>query len=500
MPVWLSEHEYATLRAACAQMLPSGEGTPGAEEAGVADYIDGFLGAFSFDPPRIWAGGPSSGRKGGVAGFATFHRLSAAGRAGLAHAASRARRGCPSASSTGRSSGLQERYREGLAALGADFTEVDGREQRRRLRDNEAFCELLWEHCCEGMYGAPEYGGNRDARRLGLHRLRGRRAAARLQRRRGVAAMTRRAPSSSAPGPGGATAAEVLTRAGWSVVIMEKGRNHLLDPDDLTKPAADYSNDEIKFVSRYFLGPDPLVEPRAFRRSADEGEHTHVGEVNSIPTTVGGGGTHADGKVPRFREEDFGLLLDLRARRTAPRSTTGRSTTPSSSRTTPRSSGPSGCRAGRARTPLPPGAPGPTRCRPGAPMYGAVLSSAAAEKVGLHPYEAPTAANSIAYDGRPACNNCGFCAFFGCPIHAKGDPVALLTKAMATGRAELMAETYVSRIITAGPAGHRRRVHRTRRGRRTPGRPSSSSWRAAPSRRRASCCSPGWTTRRSAST
>jgi choline dehydrogenase-like flavoprotein len=109
-------------------------------------------------------------------------------------------------------------------------------------------------------------------------------------------------------GPGGATAAEVLTRAGWSVVIMEKGRNHLLDPDDLTKPAGDYSNDEIKFVSRYFLGPDPLVEPRAFRLSADDGEHTHVGEVNSIPTTVGGGGTHADGKVPRFREEDFGMF------------------------------------------------------------------------------------------------------------------------------------------------------------------------------------------------
>jgi len=77
-------------------------------------------------------------------------------------------------------------------------------------------------------------------------------------------------------GPGGATAAEVLTRAGWSVVIMEKGRNHLLDPDDLTKPAGDYSNDEIKFISRYFLGPDPLTEPRAFRRNAAEGEHTHV--------------------------------------------------------------------------------------------------------------------------------------------------------------------------------------------------------------------------------
>ena len=42
-----------------------------------------------------------------------------------------------------------------------------------------------------------------------------------------------------------------------------------------------------------------------------------MGEVNSIPTTVGGGGTHADGKMPRFREEDFALLSHLRAQRGA---------------------------------------------------------------------------------------------------------------------------------------------------------------------------------------
>ena len=240
-------------------------------------------------------------------------------------------------------------------------------------------------------------------------------------------------------GPGGATAAEVLTRAGWSVVIMEKGRNHLLDPDDLTRPAGDYSNDEIKFISRYFLGPDPLVEPRAFRRNANEGEHTHVGEVNSIPTTVGGGGTHADGKVPRFREEDFRM-----------HSTYGPQ--PDEDGRGPlvqdwpldydelepfyaeveRAIGVAG-REGA--NPFAAWRSGPYPMPPGPPMYGALLSSAAAERVGLHPYEAPTAANSVRYAGRPACNNCGYCAFFGCPIHAKGDPVALLTKAMATGRA-----------------------------------------------------------------
>ena len=112
-------------------------------------------------------------------------------------------------------------------------------------------------------------------------------------------------------GPGGSTAADVLTAAGWSVAIVEKGRNHLLDPDDLTRPASDYSNDEIKFHSRWFLGPDPLVEPRTFRTSEEDGDRVHVGEVNSVPTTVGGGGTHADGKVPRFMPGDFRLLSDL---------------------------------------------------------------------------------------------------------------------------------------------------------------------------------------------
>jgi gluconate 2-dehydrogenase alpha chain len=250
-------------------------------------------------------------------------------------------------------------------------------------------------------------------------------------------------------GPGGSTAAEVLTRAGWSVVIMEKGRNHLLDPSDLTKPAADYSNDEIKFISRYFLGPDPLIEPRAFRRSAEEGEHTHVGEVNSIPTTVGGGGVHADGKVPRFREEDFRLLSDYGPQEGAHVDDwplTYDELEPYYAEVE-RAIGVSG-QAGA--NPFAAWRSGPYPMPPGAPMYGAVLSSAAAERVGLHPYAAPTAANSVVYDGRPACNNCGFCAFFGCPIHAKGDPVALLTKTMATGRAELMAETCVTRIRIEG--------------------------------------------------
>ena len=58
--------------------------------------------------------------------------------------------------------GLQERYREGLAALGTDFAEAEPEEKDRRLDGAGEFARLLYQHACEATYGAPEYGGNRD--------------------------------------------------------------------------------------------------------------------------------------------------------------------------------------------------------------------------------------------------------------------------------------------------------------------------------------------------
>jgi hypothetical protein len=58
--------------------------------------------------------------------------------------------------------GWQERYSDGLAELGADFADVEPEEQDRRLLAHPEFTDLVYEHACEGMYGAPEYGGNKD--------------------------------------------------------------------------------------------------------------------------------------------------------------------------------------------------------------------------------------------------------------------------------------------------------------------------------------------------
>ncbi|MHB8317673.1 MAG: GMC family oxidoreductase [Acidimicrobiales bacterium] len=250
-------------------------------------------------------------------------------------------------------------------------------------------------------------------------------------------------------GPGGATAADVLTRAGWSVVIVEKGTNRLLDPSDPSKPNFEFSNDEVKFLRRHFLGPDPIVEPRTFRKSVADGERSYVGEVNSIPSTVGGGGVHADGKVPRFSESDFHLLSSHGPQPGADVADwpiTYGELEPYYAECE-RSIGVAGA---AGTNPFAAWRSCEFPMRPGAPMYGALLSSSAATRLGYHPYPAPTAANSVPYRGRPACNNCGFCAFFGCPIHAKGDPIALLTRVMASGRAELLSETFVSRIRFSG--------------------------------------------------
>jgi choline dehydrogenase-like flavoprotein len=250
-------------------------------------------------------------------------------------------------------------------------------------------------------------------------------------------------------GPGGATAADQLTRAGRSVVVFERGHNYLVNPalpHDLMEV---FSNDELKYTVRHFLGPDPWLEPRTFRRSESDGERLLVGEVNNVPATVGGGSVHADGKLSRFREDDFRMLTEL-----GPVEGASIADWPLSYEdlepyydTAERVIGVAGL---AGANPFAAWRSGPYPMPPGPAMYASLVTAAAADRLGYHPYPAPTGVNSVPYDDRPACNNCGFCADFGCAIHAKGGPGPALRRALLTGRADLRADAFVSRILVRG--------------------------------------------------
>ncbi len=258
-------------------------------------------------------------------------------------------------------------------------------------------------------------------------------------------------------GPAGATAADVLTAAGWSVLMLEKGRNHLLALEPPFGSLGHVSNDELKFVRRHFLGPDPWLEPRTFRRTEADGERLDVGDVNNLPSTVGGGGFHADGKLPRFREDDFRPL-------SAAGPVDGASLVDwpvdydemePYYAAAERSVGVAGEAGGN---PFASWRADPYPMPAGPDMYCALLTADAATRLGYHPYRAPTGVNSVSYDGRPACNNCGFCGYFGCPIDAKGDPVAPLRHALATGNCEIRSEVVVTEVLLDGTGTRARGV------------------------------------------
>jgi choline dehydrogenase-like flavoprotein len=97
-------------------------------------------------------------------------------------------------------------------------------------------------------------------------------------------------------GASGATAAKVLTERGMRVVALERGP---------WRKRESFGGDELANVNRYNLWPDPILNPRTLRASADE--EAKINLFCPVPQMVGGGTVHWQGWLPRFTENDFKL-------------------------------------------------------------------------------------------------------------------------------------------------------------------------------------------------
>ncbi len=193
--------ERRTLEALVDSMLPP-DADPGAADLGVVGYIEQLLSAFDHPVPRLYAGGPFSGRnpfidyergapshrrpKNFFSKFVRPSRLQSLywrwqlfGTAGLS-AVEQAQVAPLDAQLGGPLRGLRDLYREGLRDLdtesrlaeGAAFGDLDVA-ARERVRDaaratlpvdprrGQNLIDIVLRHTIEGVFAAPEYGGNR---------------------------------------------------------------------------------------------------------------------------------------------------------------------------------------------------------------------------------------------------------------------------------------------------------------------------------------------------
>jgi choline dehydrogenase-like flavoprotein len=236
-------------------------------------------------------------------------------------------------------------------------------------------------------------------------------------------------------GAAGGIIAKELSTAGFSVVVLEQGPR-------LTEKQFDH--DEFATFMQGRWSNNPATQPQSFRTSPSAKAATALAAIYG--RLVGGSNAHFTGNFWRMRPLDFNeasVLGGVPGTALADWPITYEELEPYYTKAE-WELGVSG----------EPGPFDPPRSKP-YPMpslpikSSGVLFDKGALALGYHPQPTPMAINSRYYNGRPACQHCGFCLFFMCEFRSKSSSfVTTLPVAEATGKCEVRPDSYVARVET----------------------------------------------------
>jgi len=241
-------------------------------------------------------------------------------------------------------------------------------------------------------------------------------------------------------GAAGGVMARELAQAGHSVVLMEQGAR--LEP-------ADFEHDELKYFLLNAITNDPRQSPQTFRNDP-KARALSSPQGNSLiyARIVGGSSNHFTANFWRFHPIDFkehSKLGDIPGASFADWPITYEELEPYYTKVE-WEVGVSGL---AGANPFDPPRSKPFPMPPLPVKSSGVLLERGARKLGLHPYPAPMAINSVVYRNRPGCVHCGFCMGFGCEVRAKSSTLnTMIPEAEETGRCEVRTHSYVHRVET----------------------------------------------------